>query len=89
MRLGVPRSLRWAQALHWLMLLALAWFGWCAGLRFIYFASLALIAGAIVFEHRSAAKGDLAAINRAFFTSNAVVGVIFVSAIACDLLVRG
>jgi 4-hydroxybenzoate polyprenyltransferase len=86
--LGVGRSLRWAQALHRMMLAALAWFGWCADLGAIYFASLAVILGAIAYEHRSAAKLDLAAINRAFFTSNAFVGIVFVAAVAADTFSR-
>ena len=85
-RLGVSRSLWWAQGLHWAMLAALAWFGWCAGLGRVYFAGLALIAGALVYEHRSAAQLDVAAINRAFFTSNAFVGLVFVGAVAADVL---
>lgn len=87
-RLGIARSLRWAQGLHWAMLAVLAWFGWCAGLGAIYCASLMLIAGAIVYEHRSAAKLDVAAINRAFFTSNAFVGAVFLVGIIADLFAR-
>ena len=76
-RLGIPRALRWAQALHWAMLATLLVFGWIAALGPAFFAALALIAGALVFEHRSAARLDLAGINRAFFASNAFVGAIF------------
>ena len=82
--LGVPRSLAWAQRLHWAMLAVLAAFGWCAHLGAAYHASLALVAGALIYEHRSAARGDVAAINRAFFASNAFVGVVFVAGIFVD-----
>jgi len=83
-RLGVARSLGWAQALHWLMLAVLAAFGWAAGLGSAYYAGLALVAGAIVYEHRSAARLDVAGINRAFFASNAFVGLVFVVAVFVD-----
>ena len=83
--LGVPRSLRFAQTLHWLMLAVLVAFGWSAALGLIYYSSLALIAGAIVYEHRSARASDITAINRAFFSSNAVVGAVFVAGVAFDL----
>lgn len=83
-RLGVPRSLGWAQALHWLMFAALAAFGWVAGLGPVYYAGLALVAGAIVYEHRSAARLDVAGINRAFFNANAFVGLVFVAAVFVD-----
>jgi 4-hydroxybenzoate polyprenyltransferase len=84
-RLGIERSLQLAQLLHFLMFCALLGFGWRAGLGTIYFGAMALIAGALAFEHRSAQKRDLAAINRAFFQSNAFVSVVFVAAVALDL----
>ena len=83
-KLGVPRSLAWAQRLHWMMLGVLALFGWSARLGGAYYAGLALIAGALVYEHRSAARLDVEGINRAFFASNAFVGVVFVAAILAD-----
>lgn len=87
-RLGIPKSLRLVVWLHWSMLAVLGLFGWFAGLGAIYFASLAIIAGALIYEHRSAAKLDVAAVNRAFFESNAFVGVVFVAAIALDVALR-
>ncbi len=83
-RFGVGRALAWAQALHWLMLAVLVVFGWLAQLGTTFYVALVLVAGALVFEHRSAAKLDVAAINRAFFTSNAFVGLVFVLGIFVD-----
>lgn len=88
-KLGIAGSLSWAKYLHWMMLAVLGVFGWVAGLHAAFFWSLAMIAGAIVFEHWTAAKRDLAAINRAFFSSNAFVGVIFVVGIFLDQLWPG
>jgi 4-hydroxybenzoate polyprenyltransferase len=87
-RLGVPRSLQVAQALHWAMFVLLIVFSVFARLGPAFFASLVLIGAALVYEHASAAKLDVAAINRAFFASNAFVGLVFVVAIAADLLLR-
>ena len=85
-KLGVERSLRWAQGLHWLMLAALGGFGWVAKLGPAFFASLAVMSLALIYEHFSAAKRDIAAINRAFFSSNAFVGVVFVLGVLADQL---
>jgi hypothetical protein len=41
-----------------------------------------------LYEHRAAARLDLQAINQAFFQSNAFVSVVFVAAIAVDLMIR-
>jgi len=87
-RLGVTRSLQVAQGLHSAMFLLLGAFGFTAGLGGFYYGGLALVLGALVHEHRVARRGDLAAINEAFFASNAFVGLVFVIAILADLLWR-
>jgi len=86
-RLGLAASLAVAQFLHLLMLMALIAFGITAKLGPIYFGALILIAAALFYEHRSARQlDDLAAINRAFFNSNAFVSAIFLGAVCADRL---
>jgi 4-hydroxybenzoate polyprenyltransferase len=82
--LGVAGTLRLSQWLHAIMFLALIGFGLTAHLGPIYYAAMPLIAGALLYEHRSARKLDLAGINRAFFQSNAFVSALFVVAVAVD-----
>ena len=86
-RLGVDRALRWAQGLHWLAFAVLAIFGAVAQLGWIYFAALGLIAIVLIYEHRIAARRDVNAINRAFFNSNAVVGLVFLVGVAAETIV--
>jgi 4-hydroxybenzoate polyprenyltransferase len=83
-KLGVAQSLRLAQWLHFGMFLALVAFGFVAKLGAIYYAAMPLVAAALIYEHRSARKLDLAGINRAFFQSNAFVSALFVAAVAAD-----
>jgi 4-hydroxybenzoate polyprenyltransferase len=80
-QLGIARSLRLAQLLHLVMFVALVAFGFAASLGTIYLCGMALVAGALVFEHRSAARLDLAGINRAFFQSNAFVSAVFLASV--------
>ena len=87
-RWGIARSLRVAQWLHLAMFAALLGFGWITRLQLVYFAAMPLVAGALWYEHRSAARLDLAAINRAFFQSNAFVSAVFLAATWIDLLLR-
>ena len=87
-KLGIARSLAVAGALHWLMLAALAGFGWLAAMGRVYFGSLGLIAAALVFEQHSARSLDVRGINRAFFQSNAFVSVVFVAAVFLDVHLR-
>jgi 4-hydroxybenzoate polyprenyltransferase len=84
-KVGVPASLRVAQWLHLAMFAALMAFGFAAGLHLAYFAVMPLIAGALWYEHRSASRPDLGAINRAFFQSNAFVSAVFLAAVCVDL----
>lgn len=83
-KLGVAQSLRLAQWLHFLMFFALVAFGYSAKLGVTYYAAMPLVAAALIYEHRSARKLDLARINRAFFQSNAFVSAVFVAAVAAD-----
>jgi len=84
--LGIPRALRAAQLLHAATWLALAAFGWSAGLGLAYWLGLVAILGLLIFEHRVARSLDVAAINAAFFQSNAAIGGVFVLTILIDRL---
>lgn len=83
-RLGIGRSLVLAQWLHAAMWLLLILFGILAGLGRFYYAGMGLIFPVLIFEHRTAQKMDIQAINRAFFNSNAFVGAVFIGAILAD-----
>src|SRR6059058_1682249 len=86
-KLGIARSLRLAQLLHFLAFVALIAFGFVAKLGVPYYWSLPLIAAALVYEHKTE-KRDLAGINRAFFQSNAFVSAVFLLAVCVDRLFR-
>ncbi|MFN2509315.1 MAG: UbiA-like polyprenyltransferase [Chthoniobacterales bacterium] len=84
-RLGIAESLRLAQWLHFVVFLALIAFGFSARLGVIFFCSMPFVAAALLYEHRAAGGLDLAAINRAFFQSNAFVSAVFLLAVCLDL----
>jgi 4-hydroxybenzoate polyprenyltransferase len=86
-KLGITRSLRLAQLLHMLTLLALIAFGLVAKLGAFYYWSMPLVAAALVYEHKIE-KLDVAGINRAFFHSNAFVSAVFLIAVCADRLIR-
>jgi hypothetical protein len=46
-----------------------------------------LVLAGLWFEHRSAARADVAGVNRAFFQSNAFVSAVFLLAICADRLI--
>ncbi len=78
--LGIPGTLILAQWLHLAMWVLLIVFGQTADLGRLYAIGVGLILPALAYEHHTARKMDLAAINRAFFYSNAFVGIVFLAA---------
>ena len=87
-RLGAEKSLAWAQRFHFAMWLLLAAFGISCGLGFLFYAGLALVFAALVYEHFTVRRMDVAAINRAFFQSNAFVGFVFVITVFADTCLK-
>lgn len=83
--LGVERALRLAMVWHGVMWICLLLFGLSLGFGMWYHAAMVLIAGVLLYEHRTAVQGDLDSINRAFFLSNALVGVIFLAAVLVEV----
>jgi 4-hydroxybenzoate polyprenyltransferase len=86
-KLDVSGSLRLAQWLHLAMFIALIAFGMTAKLGLVYYSAMLGVAIALVYEHRSARRLDVAAINQAFFYSNAFVSAVFLIAVWVDRLV--
>jgi 4-hydroxybenzoate polyprenyltransferase len=86
-KLGIAGALRLAQALHIVMLAALIAFGVFARLGPIYYCAMGLVALALLYEHRSARRLDVAGINLAFFQSNAFVSAVFLIAVCADRLI--
>ena len=85
-RLGVPRALQLAAVLHALTIAVLAVLPLVVPqLGVIYWSSLAIIAALLVWEHAIVRPDDLSRVNDAFFTANAVIGVVLMAAIAADL----
>lgn len=85
-KLGIPGSLRFAQLLHLAMFGTLIAFGFVAKLGPIYYCAMPLVAAALLYEHKTASRLDLAGINRAFFQSNAFVSAVFLLAVCADRL---
>ena len=87
-KLGIAKTLRMARLLHFVMFVTLVAFGWLAKLGPVYYAAMPLVAAALMFEHRSARRLDVAAINRAFFQTNALVSAVFLAAVCVDQWLR-
>ncbi len=87
-RLGVSRALRIAKGLHAATMLLLALLpATVPELSVIYWTAYAAIAALLAWEHSIVRPHDLSRVNEAFFTANAVIGLVLLAAIAADLWV--
>ena len=76
-RLGVPRALRLAGVLHGVSLLLLALLPLAVPqLGPIYWCGYAAIWALLAWEHAIVRPDDLSRVNDAFFTANAVIGLV-------------
>jgi len=85
-RLGVPRALAVAKGLHAATIVLLGSLPLVAPeLSAIYWTALMAIAALLWWEHSLVRPTDLSRVNAAFFTANAIIGVVLLAAIAADL----
>jgi 4-hydroxybenzoate polyprenyltransferase len=88
-RFGIPAALRTSSVVHAGTAAAYALFGLTAGLSWLWWIGLGLMAVVLAYEHAIVRADDLSRVNRAFFTANGVIGLgLFAFALA-DLVVQG
>jgi 4-hydroxybenzoate polyprenyltransferase len=75
-RLGRPRAIFTAKALHGLAIVALVVFGYGAGLGWPYYLGVGVGAALIAWEHQLVHPNDLSRLNAAFFTANGIVSIV-------------
>lgn len=82
--LGDAAALRVAALVHAGMWGLLLWFGLELGLGTFYFATLGVVAVALVIEHRLVRPGDVVRVNRAFFHWNVAISVALLIAMVVE-----
>lgn len=88
-RFGVAAALHGARACHLVTVALFVWFGLATGAGLWWWAGVAVVSTAFVYEHSLVRPGDLSRLNRAFFTVNGVIGVALFLFALLDLLTRG
>ena len=82
--IGKARALVVSRVMHALMLALLAGVGVAAGLGWLYFAGVGIVAALIAYEHSIVSPDDLRRVNVAFFTMNGWVGVTLFAFVVLD-----
>ncbi|MEU9983845.1 menaquinone biosynthesis prenyltransferase MqnP [Streptomyces sp. NPDC050856] len=88
-RFGVPAALHGARGCHVVTTGLLVWYALATGAGAFFWAGLALVAVAFVYEHTIVRPHDLSRLNRAFFTTNGFIGISLFGCALADLLARG
>lgn len=88
-RWGIAAALYGARASHGVVMALFVWFGLLVGAGPLWWAGLAVVAAAFVYEHALLRPDDLSKLNRAFFTVNGFVGIALFCFAVADLVVRG
>ena len=84
-KFGIEKAIKISRFLHVLTFLSLLILGFIQGeLGIFYFAGLILIASFLVYEHSLIKPWDLSKINKAFFTVNGWISVLFFFIILID-----
>jgi 4-hydroxybenzoate polyprenyltransferase len=88
-RFGIPAALATSSVVHAVTLASFAWFGYAAGLGWLWWTGVVLTGVVLTYEHAIVRADDLSRVNRAFFTANGIIGIgLFAFALA-DLIVHG
>ncbi|WP_457601428.1 UbiA-like polyprenyltransferase [Hydrogenivirga sp.] len=84
-KFGIEKALRFARVFHSVTFLSLFLLGLSDGrLGVIYMIGLFLLAGFLLYEHRLIKPYDLSKVNKAFFTVNGYVSVVFFLTVLLD-----
>jgi 4-hydroxybenzoate polyprenyltransferase len=87
-RFGIPAALTTARLVHVVVFGLFVWFGALEGFGLLWYGGLVLAGVAFVYQHAIVSPTDLSRVNRSFFTSNGVVGVVLGAAGILDVVMR-
>ena len=87
-RYGVAAALTAARLVHGVVFALFVWFGVLEGFGALWYGGLALAAVAFVYQHAIVSPADLSRVNRSFFTSNGVVGLVLGASGVLDVVLR-
>jgi 4-hydroxybenzoate polyprenyltransferase len=85
-RLGVGRALVLARLFHAVTIVLFAAFGLLIQASWPLFATVALIASLLAYEHSLIKADDLSRVNAAFFTVNGLISLIFLAGVALGIV---
>ncbi len=86
---GVKKALLIARVFHLLTFIFILLTGTMANLGVIYFIGVFVLSGFLLYEHLLIKENDLSKINKAFFTVNGFVSIIYMIFVIADIYLGG
>lgn len=84
-KFGTKKSLIFARTFHFLTFIFLILTGYFAKLRTVYFIGIIILSAFLVYEHSLIKENDLSKINKAFFTINGYVSILYMVLVILDV----
>ncbi|RDG35769.1 menaquinone biosynthesis prenyltransferase MqnP [Streptomyces corynorhini] len=88
-RFGIPAALYGARGAHAVTSALLVWYALATDAGAFFWAGLAIVGGAFLYEHTIVKPHDLSRLNRAFFSVNGFIGIALFVCALLDLVARG
>lgn len=86
---GVKNAIIIARLFHFLTFIFIILTGITSGLGLIYFVGVLILSGFLIYEHLLIKENDLSKINKAFFTVNGFVSIIYMFFVIADVYLGG
>jgi len=84
-RVGIKRSLLVAKLSHGVSFILMAYLSWLVPFHFIYTVGLIIVGGLLTYEHSLVKADDLTKLDKAFFSMNGIISIVFFIAVLGDL----
>lgn len=86
---GIGKSLVISRFFHGITFVSILIAGYLSGMKAVYFIGVFILSIFLIYEHTLIKENDLSKINKAFFTVNGFVSIIFFIFVLLDLFIHG
>ena len=87
-KFGVKKAILFARLFHFLTFIFLVLTGIFGNLGSIYYIGLIILTGFLIYEHSLIKEDDLSKINKAFFTVNGFISILYMFFVALDIFIK-
>ncbi len=84
-KFGIKRAIQIARIFHFITFIFLILTGISANLGYIYFGGVLILSAFLIYEHSLIKENDLSKINKAFFTINGYISILYMVFVGLDI----